>query len=268
MKRKIDVLVLSDVHLGTYGCHAKELLAYLRSVNPKIIVLNGDIIDIWQFSKNYWPDSHMKVIRKLVKWMSAGKRVYYITGNHDDMLRKFKGFKLGHFTICNQLVLDMDGQKTWFCHGDLFDASVRLSPWIARLGGKSYDYLILLNRAVNYVLAKFGRKKISLSKKVKDGVKRAVKFIGDFEMLAAEHAIVQGYHTVVCGHIHQPQYRFIKTAKGEVRYLNSGDWVENLTALEYADGIWTIHAFMENEGANTPKKKPKPARERENALNP
>jgi predicted MPP superfamily phosphohydrolase len=96
-KRKIEILVLSDVHLGTYGCHARELLRYLKSINPKTIVLNGDIIDIWQFSKRYWPKNHMKVVKQLMNWISKGKKTYYITGNHDEMLRRFAGLKMGSF---------------------------------------------------------------------------------------------------------------------------------------------------------------------------
>lgn len=97
--RAIDVVVISDVHLGTYGCQAKELLRYLKSIDPEVIVLNGDIIDIWQFNKRYWPKSHMKVIKYILKWIVAGKEIHYITGNHDEMLRKFKGFEIGNFKI-------------------------------------------------------------------------------------------------------------------------------------------------------------------------
>ncbi len=113
-KRNIDVVVISDVHLGTYGCHAKELLKYLKSIRPKTLILNGDIIDIWQFSKSYWPDSHMKVIRKLMKFVSEGVQVYYLTGNHDEMLRKFDGMEMGSFHLQNKLILELDGKKAWF----------------------------------------------------------------------------------------------------------------------------------------------------------
>ena len=111
-KRKIDILVLSDIHLGTYGCHAKELLCYLKSIKPKTVILNGDIIDIWQFSKRYWPKSHMKVIKHLMHWMSKGVKIYYVTGNHDEMLRKFVGFKMGSFKIVNKVILELDNNKT------------------------------------------------------------------------------------------------------------------------------------------------------------
>lgn len=239
-KRKVELAVISDVHLGTYGCHAKELKHYLESIQPEILILNGDIIDIWQFSKSYFPKSHMKVVRQILKLSENGTRVYYIPGNHDEMLRKFEGLQLGNISICNKVVLNLNGRKAWFFHGDVFDVCMQHSKWLARLGAKGYDLLILINRFVNFILQKLGKKKISLSKKVKDGVKSAVKFINNFEMTCAEIAIEKNYDYVVCGHIHQPEIRHIKTKEGEVTYLNSGDWIENLTALEYHKKKWNI----------------------------
>lgn len=110
-KRPVDIVVISDVHLGTYGCHAKELLKYLKSIKPKQVVLNGDIIDIWQFSKRYWPKAHMKVVKYLMELIGQGVKVHYVTGNHDEMLRKFVGFELGSFAIKNKLILNILGLK-------------------------------------------------------------------------------------------------------------------------------------------------------------
>ena len=110
-KRPVDIVVISDVHLGTYGCHAKELLKYLKSIKPKQVVLNGDIIDIWQFSKRYWPKAHMKVVKYLMELIGQGVKVHYVTGNHDEMLRKFVGFELGSFAIKNKLILHILGLK-------------------------------------------------------------------------------------------------------------------------------------------------------------
>jgi UDP-2,3-diacylglucosamine pyrophosphatase LpxH len=244
--RKLDMVVLSDVHLGTYGCHAKELLQYLKSIKPKTVILNGDFVDIWQFSKRYWPKSHMKVVRHLMKLVSKGVKVYYITGNHDELLRKFVGFKMGSFQIVNKLLLDLNGQKAWIFHGDVFDVTMRHSKWLAKLGAIGYDSLILLNGLVNYFSEKVLNKgKISLSKKIKNSVKQAVAHINDFELTAAEIGIFNQYAYVVCGHIHQPQHRTISTAKGSIVYLNSGDWIENLTALEYKKGQWSIYQYNE-----------------------
>ncbi|RZK43776.1 MAG: UDP-2,3-diacylglucosamine diphosphatase [Pedobacter sp.] len=242
-KRELDVVVISDVHLGTYGCHAKELLKYLKSINPKVIILNGDIIDIWQFSKNYWPETHMKVLRKLMKFMVEGVTVYYLTGNHDELLRKFSDVHLASFHLQDKLVLEIDGKKAWFFHGDVFDVTMQHSKWLAKLGAIGYDSLILLNSCVNWFLTKIGKEKMSFSQKIKGKFKDAVKFINGFEHTAAELAVEKGYDYVVCGHIHHAERRTIATEKGNVMYLNSGDWVESLTALEYVEKQWTIFKY-------------------------
>lgn len=251
-KRKLDILVLSDVHLGTYGCHAKELLLYLKTIRPKTVILNGDIIDIWQFSKRYWPKSHMKVVKQLMSWMGKGVKIYYVTGNHDEMLRKFVGFKMGSLKIVNKVILELEEGKTaWFFHGDVFDVTMQHSKWLAKLGAVGYDTLILINRVANFISEKiFRRGKLSLSKKIKNSVKSAVKFINSFEQTAAAIGISNKYEYVVCGHIHQPEIKEIVHEEGKIIYLNSGDWIENLTALEYAGGKWEIYRFDEVEMLN------------------
>ena len=242
-KRKVDVAVISDIHLGTYGCHAKELLNYLKSIQPNVLVLNGDIIDIWQFSKSYFPKSHMKVVKYLMKLIGNNVKVYYIPGNHDEMLRRFAGFTLGSFKIRNKVLLKLNnGAKAWMFHGDVFDVTMQHSKWLAKLGAVGYDILILMNRFVNFISEKvFKKGKISLSKKIKDSVKTAMKFVNNFEVTAADIGISNGYDYVVCGHIHKPEMKTVTTERGSILYLNSGDWIENLTALEYAGGEWRIY---------------------------
>ena len=252
-KRDVELVILSDIHLGTYGCHAAELLRYLKSIRPKKLVLNGDIIDIWQFSKRYWPKSHMQVIKQFTSLLAKSTRIYYIPGNHDEMLRKFAGFKLGTFTIDNRVLLNLNGNKVWIFHGDVFDVTMQHSKWIAKLGSVGYDILILINRMANWFLLKLGRGKISLSKRVKDSVKTAVKFINNFEITAADIAITNKYDYVACGHIHQPEIRPIVTDKGQTVYLNSGDWVENLTALEFNNGKWSIYRYSDDKVAQRMK---------------
>lgn len=250
-KRQIDILVVSDIHLGTYGCHAKELLHYLKSIKPKIVVLNGDIVDIWQFSKTYWPNSHMKVIKHLINWMGKGVKTYYVTGNHDEMLRKFEGLKMGSLQIVNKVVLNLPGDKrAWIFHGDVFDVTMQHSKWLAKLGSVGYDMLILINRFFNFISEKvFKKGKLSLSKKIKESVKSAVSFINNFEQTTADIGISNHFDYVICGHIHHPEIREISNPEGSIIYLNSGDWVENLSALEFVDGEWSIYRFSEIDKA-------------------
>ncbi len=260
-KREVDIVVLSDIHLGTYGCHAKELLQYLKSIKPKALVLNGDIIDIWQFSKRYWPATHMMVIKHLIGLVAKDVPVYFIPGNHDEMLRKFKDFQLGSLKITNKLSLKIDGSNVWIFHGDVFDVVMQHSKWLAKLGAIGYDTLILINRFVNFISEKLGRGKVSLSKKIKNSVKGAVKFINNFESTVCNIAAENRYKYVICGHIHHPEIKTVVTENGAVVYMNSGDWIENLTALEYNDNKWSIYHYAEDELAKAidinKKKQPK-----------
>jgi len=247
-KRQVDVVVISDLHLGTYGCHAKEILNYLRSIAPNLLILNGDIVDGWQFSKRYFPASHLEVINEIFKLQQHGTRVVYITGNHDEFLRRYSDLSIGNFQLTDKIIIEIDGKLTWIFHGDVFDNTTKGGAKIlAKLGGYGYDVLILLNRFVNFTLQKLGRERISFSKKIKNSVKKAVRFISDFEETAAALAIEHKYDYVICGHIHQPQQKLISNKHGEVHYLNSGDWIENLTALEYYNHSWHLYHYCEEE---------------------
>ena len=248
MKRELDIVVLSDIHLGTYGCHARELHNYLKSIQPRMLVLNGDIFDIWYFKKSYFPKVHMEVVRRLHKMADTGTKVYYLTGNHDDLLRKFGELSFGLIHLRNKLVFQVDGRTHWLFHGDVFDASIQRARWLARLGGEGYDLLIRINRVINSLRRVFGFAPVSFAAKVKKGVKGAVKYISDFEDTAIELAAEKGYDCVVCGHIHRPQMREVTASNGRTAtYMNSGDWVEHLTALEFTGGQWSLYQYDETE---------------------
>ena len=243
-RRHVDVAVISDVHLGTYGCHAKELVNYLQSISPQVLILNGDIIDGWQFSKSYFPATHMSVIKEILHFVTKGTRVIYITGNHDEMLRRYSETSLGNFILADKYLMEIDGKTIWVFHGDVFDNTTKGSAKIlAKLGGKGYDLLILLNSFINFISKLFGGEKLSFSKKIKNGVKKAITYINNFENTVAELAIEKKYDYVICGHIHQPEKRIIETENGKVIYLNSGDWIENLSALEYNNKEWNIYYY-------------------------
>lgn len=248
MKREPDIVVLSDTHLGTYGCHARELHNYLKSIQPRTLILNGDILDIWAFKKSYFPKEHTEVVRRLLKMAVNGTKIYYLTGNHDDLLRKFGEVSLGIIHLRNKLVFQVDGRTHWVFHGDVFDASVQRARWLAKLGGEGYDLLIRINRTINRVRRIFGFAPVSFAARVKKGVKGAVKYIGDFEDTAIKIASENDYDCVICGHIHQPQMREVTAENGKtVTYMNSGDWVEHLTALEFSNGKWSMYKYDETE---------------------
>ena len=247
MKRNLDILVISDLHLGTYGSKATEVLTYLKTVDAKKIVINGDFIDIMLFNKKFWPSSHMKVIKYFLDLISQGKEIYYVVGNHDESLRKFLNFKIQNFKIVNQVVLDTDVGKAWFFHGDVFDFSIQ-SQWITKLAGYTYDYMIVTNNWINKKIMKpLGGARLNFSKTIKSYVKTAVQYLGNFEELAAETAQKNGYKYVACGHIHSPKIKTFNVNGEDITYMNSGDWLESLSSLEFINNKWSIHEHTPSE---------------------
>lgn len=240
-KRQPTAVVISDVHLGTIGSKAEQLHTYLKTIRPETLVLNGDIIDAWRFSRNYFPASHMKVVRQVIKMMENGTRVIYVAGNHDEVLRRFTDIKFETLSVVNKVVLTLDNNKTWIFHGDIFDVVMHHSKWLAKLGAAGYGLLTVINKSVNLLLSLFGHKRISLAKKIKDKIKGGNgEEVSKFEKTVADLAIGKGYKYVICGHIHRPAHKKVTSAKGTITYLNSGDWVENMTALEYENGEWRL----------------------------
>ena len=247
MKRNLDILVISDLHLGTYGSEADEVLAYLDSIEADKIVINGDFVDIMLFNKRFWPSSHMKVIKYFLDLISQGKEIYYVTGNHDELMRKFLNFKIQNFKIVNQVVLDTNEGKVWIFHGDVFDFSIQ-TGWLTKLAGFLYDYMIMFNSWINKkIMRHLGRKRLNFSKSIKANVKTAVQYFANFEIKAAKIAQKNGYKYVVCGHIHTPKIESFDINGEEIIYMNSGDWLESLSSLEYVDNKWSIYMHKRTE---------------------
>lgn len=235
------------MHLGTRGSQTDELIAYLSSVEPKKLILNGDIVDIGQFGKGYFPRGHIKVLRKIFSMASKGTEVFYISGNHDEAFRRFNNISLGNIHFVDKLVLDLDGEKAWFFHGDVFDNFLKGGRWLTKFGSYGYDMLLLMNRFKNWWHIKRGKELYSLSKKIKNGGKEVVKIARNFERSCIEMAIEKGFEFVICGHIHQPKKEMHITKWGKCTYLNSGDWVENLTALEYSFRRWKVYRYNQDK---------------------
>ena len=182
MKRNLDILVISDLHLGTYGSEADEVLAYLKTVEAKKIVINGDFVDILLFNKKFWPSSHMKVVKYILDLIAQGKEIHYVVGNHDELLRKFLNYKIKNFQIVNQVVLDTDEGKVWMFHGDVFDFSIQ-TQWITKLAGFLYDYMIMFNSwAPKQVREGIATEDVALIQSIKGiGAKTAQRVIIDLK---------------------------------------------------------------------------------------
>lgn len=226
---------ISDVHLGFKGCQADYLLDFLRSTECETLYLVGDIIDLWQMRSGiYWPQEHNNVIRTILGKAKHGTRVVYVPGNHDDLLREYDGMSFGNVTIQREVIhTTADGRRLLVLHGDEFDSVVKCSKLLAIAGSHAYDWLLRVNRLVNWWRTRRGKPYWSLAAYLKHKVKNAVNYISNFEnavTAAAKHHRVDG---LVCGHIHRAE---ITTIDG-ITYMNDGDWVESCTALvERFDG--------------------------------
>lgn len=247
-KRHVEVVVVSDLHLGTYASRAKEFTAYLKGIQPRLLILNGDIIDGWQFSKRYFPAAHIEAINEIFTKLSGGTRVIYITGNHDDILRRYADVELGNLQLVDKIAIEINDRRVWIFHGDVFDhTTTGLGKFVARLGSNGYAVLLGFNKLINFISKIFTKENISLSKRMMEQFNKRFLKVDAFEQKIAQIAGEKKFDTVICGHIHQPSIRVIETENGSVTYLNSGDWVEHATALEYYDNEWHLHHYDEKE---------------------
>ncbi len=230
---------ISDIHLGTKDCKAKELLEFIKHCRAKKIYLVGDIIDGWALKKRwFWPQEHNDVIQKLLRQARKGTEVIFIPGNHDEFARQFCGLNFGGIQVRHDDVhVTADGKKLWVTHGDLYDNIMQYARWIAFIGDRAYTFALWLNRAFNRIRLKLNYPYWSLSQYLKHKVKAAVSCITAFEDLLIREAKIKQCDGVVCGHIHKAELRIID----HITYANDGDWVESMTALiENHDGSLQI----------------------------
>ena len=238
-------LFISDVHLGTRACQADQLVAFLQSHRADTIYLVGDIVDFWRIKRGaIWPQSHNHVLHELLRRANSGTRVVFIPGNHDDGLRAYCGTKFGAIELSRDALFETaNGRRYLVIHGDEFDVVVRYARWLAFLGDRGYQFALWLNQPVNFVRRRFGLGFWSLSSYLKQRVKGAVNFIGEFENSLADEAKRRKVDGVICGHIHRAASRMF----GDVHYLNTGDWVESCTALgETFEGDLQLIYWAEN----------------------
>lgn len=239
-------IFISDVHLGTKFSQAQKLLEFFKDNESENLILVGDIIDGWAIKRKFkWSQSHSDVIQKILRKARKGTKVHFITGNHDEFIRPFAPIILGDsIEIKNEMdYIGLDGKKYLITHGDFFDVITMTKKWIAVLGDYGYDILLNLNIILNKICKLLNiKKRWSLSRYVKDNVKKSVSFITDYEKILSTHAKKKGYDGVICGHIHKAEIKDINN----INYLNCGDWVESCTAIvETYEGRWEIIQFTD-----------------------
>ena len=229
--RRYRTLWISDVHLGTPGCKAAALADFLKRNECEQLYLVGDIIDGWTLrAEFYWPQEHSNVVRRILTKAKRGTRVTYVTGNHDEFLRKFvdTALALGNIEIVNEAVhRTADGRRLLVTHGDAFDVITRYHRWIALAGDALYRGTMRANELLNRGRRLAGLGYWSLSGYAKQRVKTAASIVSNFEQSVAHECKRRRFDGVVCGHIHHAEIRPI----GRITYHNCGDWVDSCTAL-------------------------------------
>lgn len=255
MNSDFKTVVISDVHLGTKGAKAKEVARFLKQFTCENLILNGDIIDGWQLKKSgSWKRKHTRFFNRMLKMIERDNtKVFYLRGNHDDFLDQILPLQIGNVSILKDMTYESNGKKYFITHGDVFDSITTNLRWIAYLGDIGYTFLLWLNRMVNHHRRKRGLPYFSLSQYIKGKVKSAVSYIDKYEEELAKMAKHKGCDGIICGHIHQPEDRMI----GGIRYLNSGDWVETMSALvEHHDGTWQLMYYKDIEFKKSTEKSP------------
>ncbi len=261
MKTHYKTLIVSDVHLGTKGSKSKEIARFLKQFQCDNLILNGDIIDGWQLKKSgSWKRKHTRFFNRVLKMMeNQATNVYYLRGNHDDFLDQILPLQIGRLQILADMTYESNGKTYFITHGDVFDSITTNLRWIAYLGDVGYTFLLWLNRVVNYYRYKKGLPYFSLSQFIKGKVKQAVSYVDDYETELAKMAKAKGCDGIICGHIHKAENRMIDG----IHYLNSGDWVETMSALaEDHEGNWELIYFNQidfkkidsNQGLSIPSR--------------
>lgn len=244
-KLRVRTVILSDIHLGTADSKVAEVTHFLRHVRCEKLILNGDIIDGWQLVRGgKWSNAHTRFVRVVLKHMEKrGTQVIYLRGNHDDVLGKVLPLAFENLSVVEEHLHETpDGRRYLVLHGDVFDTITKDFVFLAHLGDWGYQMLLRLNRAYNHWRAWRGQEYWSLSKAIKARVKGAVNHVSKFESHITRLALERGCAGVICGHIHTAADKRL----GDIHYLNSGDWVESLTAIvEHWDGRFELLHFTD-----------------------
>lgn len=251
LRKFYSTIVLSDIHLGTTHSKTTEVTDFLKSVNCRRLILDGDIIDGWALRKGgtrKWQPKHTDFFKVIMKMMEKqGTEIIYVRGNHDDFIDSMVPFTFYNIRFVKDFIHESHGRRYYVTHGDIFDTVTTNMKWLAMLGDVGYTFLLWLNKIYNNYRTAHGKPYYSLSQAIKQKVKSAVSYISDFEQELVRLARARRCDGVICGHIHHPA----DTYYGDIHYLNSGDWVETMSALaEDENGNWSVIRYGEMLAGN------------------
>ena len=237
--------MIADVHLGSASARARELGHYLESISPKTLVVAGDLLRLRALRRRRLADDDLAVVRRLFDLAYCGTRVYVLAGNHDAGLGRFGDLALGNLHVRRELELHLHGRRYFMCHGDRLEATVRLG--LPDAGGESLAERLAarVDRRWGNLLEALGGTRHSLSRDLRRGATRAERRLCRYRVAAARLARERGCDTVVCAHVQRPERATVDLpGDGEpVRYMNPGDWVGSLSALEYRWGKWSLRYY-------------------------
>lgn len=240
--RTPDLVVISDLHLGHPCCRATELLKYFETCRPLRLILAGDIMDLCDGRPWFWSRDQQRVLERIFRLAQTGVQVDYITGNHDRALARLRSLALGGINIQDKTDVTIGGRKYLVTHGDRFDKNRKFFSTLVRHGGGYiYDVGMAISQRIDRIRSWMGLSRLNLATRIKHIAPGVNTWLDTFINRAAQRTAAIGYDGLICGHLHVPDERWIETAQGSFHYLNSGDWVEHASALEFIDGSWTIH---------------------------
>ena len=226
---------ISDLHLGTRRCKARELLEFLEQYEAENLYLVGDIVDGWVMGPTWhWSREQGAVVEKITAWHRLGVRVTFLPGNHDELSTDLAQALLGPIPIATELIhRTAEGRRMLVIHGHQFDGSLNPNRLLGMMGTQAYHAALRIDGWCNAERVR-GRATL-MTACVKDRINRTVRYLTDFgDRVVYKTARRHRADGVICGHTHKAQVRQV----GPIRYINDGDWVKSCTALiEDHDGV-------------------------------
>ena len=205
-----DAVVISDIHLGSDNCQARELVHFLESVRrgpmaTRRLILNGDVfdsIDFRRLKKHHW--RILSEIRKL----SDETEVVWINGNHDGPA-EIVSHLLG-VACADEIVVESGGRRILLLHGHRFDQFIARYPLVTWVADRVYHFLQRIDKSHHF------------AKLAKRNSKTFLRCAEKIEADAVRYAARKGCDAVCCGHTHHA----VSNTVGPVSYFNSGCWTE------------------------------------------
>lgn len=233
-------IFISDLHIGTTECKVDLLLDFLGKHVAQTLYLVGDIVDLRHIGKSRrWLKGHERPILKLLDLIAA-THIVVLPGNHDRVMRHFPEFNAPNVQFCHEALHESaSGRRYLVHHGDRMDGEIRtdVAEWKVDLACFFYYGLLLGEHRLNLMRLKSGRALRRYVGGLKSRLGFWLRYVQRYETAIIAEARSRGVDGVICGHIHVPKLR----QDDGLIYMNTGDWVENCTALvETWDGAFKL----------------------------